>query len=306
MALPIPHLEKLNATLANDKLPSADKPRIESAIVRYDKWIVELNTVTGTPQKRIRAMVALLNQYRQHIDVELVFDSPQDFLYRQKGQLKLDNSVIEEFLPHLVQMEILPEIRGHEVVVGPTTCFSSVYFSTSLEVPVIGGGLEIRAKDQDFAISKKLYLKASHDPAFTGTTTVTKETHIGFVVAECKTNLDKTMFQEACATAHDVKAAVSGARYYLLGEWLDMTPLSTAPTDVDEILLLRKAKRINTNVRSKYATFAGRQANRAAYVKYLTDNPFRVEVFERFVNHIRSILRNEAPVESDVLARGYF
>ena len=53
------------------------------------------------------------------------------------------------------------------------------------------------------------------------------------------------MFQEACATAHDVKAAVSGASYYLLCEWLDMTPLSTAPTDIDEILLLRKAKRIN-------------------------------------------------------------
>ena len=233
----------------------AMKPRLESAIMRYNEWIVELNAVTGTPQKRIRAMVALLNQYRLYIDVELVFDSQQDFLYRQKGQLKLDNSVIEEFLPHLVQLEILPEIRGHEVVVGPTTCFSSVYFSTSLEVPVIGGGLEIRAKDQDFAISKKLYLKASHDPAFIGPTTVTKETHIGFVVAECKTNLDKTMFQEACATAHDVKAAVSGARYYLVCEWLDMTPLSTAPTDGNEILLLRKAKRINSNVRSKYATF---------------------------------------------------
>jgi hypothetical protein len=306
MALPTPHLEKLNATLANDKLPSEDRPRIEAAIVFYNKWIEELNAVTGTPPERIRAMVSRLNEYRLHIDVELVFDSPQDFLYRQKGQLKLDNSVIEEFLPHLVQPEILPEIKGHEVVIGPTTCFSSVYFSTSLEIPVMGGGLEIRAKNQDFAISKKLYLKASHDPTFTASTTVTKETHIGFVVAECKTNLDKTMFQEACATAHDVKAAVSGARYYLLCEWLDMTPLSTAPTDIDEILLLRKAKRVNSNMRSKYSTFAGRKAKHAAYVKYLTDNPFRVEVFERFVNHIRGILRNEAPVESDVLARGYF
>ena len=101
---------------------------------------------------------------------------------------------------------MLKEIEGHEVVVGPTTCFSSVYFSTSLEIPVVGGGLEVRAKDQDFAISKKLFLKASHDATFSGPATVTKETHIGFVVAECKTNLDKTMFQEACATAHDVKA----------------------------------------------------------------------------------------------------
>ncbi len=95
---------------------------------------------------------------------------------------------------------------------------------------------------------------------------MTKETHIGFVVAECKTNLDKTMFQEACATAHDVKAAVSGARYYLLCEWLDMTPLSTAPTDINEILLLRKAKRINSNVRSKYAISRGGRRIGSAYV----------------------------------------
>ncbi len=301
---PTPHLEKLSSTLENDKLPDADKPRVEQAIARYRQWIAALDAVTGTPPERIRSMVALLNEYRLYIDVDLVFDSPHDFLYRQKGQLKLDNSVIEEFLPRFVTPAVLPEIAGHEVVVGPTTCFSSVYFSASLEVPVVGGGLEVRTKDQDFAISKKLFLKASHDASFNAA--VIKETHIGFVVSECKTNLDKTMFQEACATAHDVKAAVSGARYYLLCEWLDMTPLSTAPTDIDEILLLRKAKRINSNVRAKYSTFAGRQAHRADYVKHLSTNPFRVEVFERLIAHIRSILRNEAPVESDVLARGFF
>ena len=76
MALPTPHLEKLNATLANDKLPPADKQLIEAAIGRYNKWIADLKAVTGTPQKRIRAMVALLNEYRQHIDVELVFRQP--------------------------------------------------------------------------------------------------------------------------------------------------------------------------------------------------------------------------------------
>lgn len=48
------------------------------------------------------------------------------------------------------------------------------------------------------------------------------ETHIAYVAAECKTNLDKTMFQEAAATALDVKSAVPGANYYLLCEWLDI------------------------------------------------------------------------------------
>src|SRR2546422_2143690 len=49
--------------------------------------------------ERLKRMVELLNEYRLWVDVEVVFDSPDDFLYRQKGQLKLDSSIIEEFLP---------------------------------------------------------------------------------------------------------------------------------------------------------------------------------------------------------------
>ena len=254
---PTPHLAKLNATLANEKLPPGDRPRIERAIERYRLWVKQLDRVRGTPAEVVDKMVSLLTEYRRFIDVDLIFDSDQDFLYRQAGQLKLNNSVIEEFLPHLVRPSVIPEIGGFTIDVGSTNCYSSVYFSTSLDTPAVGGGLEVRSKDQDFAISKKLYLKASHDRDYREF--VERATNIAFIVCECKTNLDKTMFQEACATAHDVKTAVSGARYYLLAEWLDMSPLSTAPTDIDEVLLLRQAKRVNSNVRSQYATAAGRK-----------------------------------------------
>jgi len=199
---------------------------------------------------------------------------------------------------------VIPEIEGFTIEVGPTNCYSSVYFSTSLDTPAVGGGLEVRSKDQDFAISKRLYLKASHHQDYSEF--VEKATNIAFVVSECKTNLDKTMFQEACATAHDVKTAVSGARYYLLAEWLDMSPLSTAPTDIDEVLLLRQGKRVNSNIRSEYATIAGRRRSRDAYIRYLNANPFRPAIFARFINHIRSLIKRETPVESDVLIRGYF
>ena len=114
------------------------------------------------------------------------------------------------------------------------------------------------------------------------------------------------MFQEGCATAKDVKSAVAGAKYFLLCEWLDMTPLGTAPTDIDEILLLRKAKRINSNIRCQYDNFARRQANRAYYYQYLKGNPFRVDMFERFVNHVRKLIHHEELIEQDVLSIGYF
>jgi len=302
---PTPHLEKLTATHENDKLPACDKPRIERAIARYHEWIKALDAVKGkTPEERLEKLVALLNEYRLWVDVELIFDSEDNFLYRQKGQLKLDNSIIEEFLPRLIHPSILPEIKGFDVLVGPAKCFSALYFESSLDVPQFGGGMTIRTKAQDFAISKKLHLKASHSADFKEAST--KETYIAYVVSECKTNLDKTMFQEASATAHDVKSAVSGARYYLLCEWLDMTPVSTAATDVDEVIILRKAKRLGSTVRGNFGSVQGRKANRDKYIKYLKDNPLRVEMFQRFLGHIRGLLKSEAPVESDVLSKGFF
>lgn len=57
------------------------------------------------------------------------------------------------------------------------------------------------------------------------------------------------MFQEAAATALDVKTAVPVAKYYLLCEWLDMTPISTATTAIDEVIILRKARRLASDIR---------------------------------------------------------
>jgi hypothetical protein len=305
MPYPTPHLEKLTAILANDKLPEADRPRIETTIATYRRWIADLEAVNGAPEEVLARMVALLNEYRNHIDIELVFDSPHDFLYRQKGQLKLDNSVIEEFLPRLVGNAILlPELAAMDMVLGPTPTYAAAYFNSSIDSIRPGGGMAIKIKNQDFSIAKPLYIRASHDAAFADS--ITQKTFLGYIAAECKTNLDKTMFQEAFATAHDTKQAVAGARYYLLCEWLDMAPQSTAPTDIDEIIILRKAKRMNSNIRANFSTVAGRAMHRASYVAFLGANPFRTEMFARFISHVRELIRNEQPEERSVLTSGYF
>lgn len=264
-----------------------------------------MEAITGDASQQLARMVELLNQYRNYIDIDLVFDSPHDFLYRQKGQLKLDNSVIEEFLPRLMGNPIiLPSLVPFQAHLGPIKSFSAAYFNSSLDAIKPGGGLAVKSKDQDFAIAKPLFLKASHDSTFTEF--VTAKTYISYIAIECKTNLDKTMFQEACATANDTTYAVAGARYYLLCEWLDMTPQSTAPTDIDEIIILRKAKRLNSNVRARFATVAGRRAARATYVQFLNGKPFQLAMFQRLIKHVDELILNEQPVEQSVLDTGYF
>lgn len=302
MPLPTPHLDKLNAALQNNKMPEYEIPRIKEAVNRYNQWIEHMNQVEGNRDNVVTELVALFNDYKFYIDFDLIFCSENDFLYRQKGQLKLDNTVIEEFVPYLV-FKAFPELQT-TFIFGPTKCFSAAYFQSTLQHQKDGGGLSIRTKDQDFAISRRLYIKSSHTPDFELFNSV--ETYLGYVTAECKTNLDKTMFQEATATAHDVKSAAPGAKYFLLCDWLDMTPVSTAPTDIDEVLILRKAKRISSNVRSSFSTHAGRMEKHDWYRGFLLSFPFSVDVFQRFIAHIERLINNEDPVEANVLEDGFF
>ena len=162
--------------------------------------------------------------------------------------------------------------------------------------------MRLREKDHDFAISRHLFIQASHQPDFQES--VMAKTHIAYVAAECKTNLDKTMFQEAAATALDVKTAIPGAAYYLLCEWLDMTPISASTTAIDEIIILRKAKRLPSNVRGQFNTVAGRRQNRGVFTDYLEAHPFSMETFSRFLDYIRKLVSDDT--EDAALKRGYF
>lgn len=308
---PKPHLEKLNATIGNEKIPAGDRDRIEAAIVRYDQWMSDMDIIIEkagkfkdieSGSKFISEMTALLRAYKFYIDMELIFDSPDDFLYRQKGQLKIDNSIIEEFFPRLVFC-FLPEEIESKVVLGPHGCFSSMFFTGNLGQISQNVQLQIRTKDQDFTIGREVNLRASFDANFANS--IEEKTYLAYVASEMKTNLDKTMFQEACATAHDVKTAVAGAKYYLICEWLDMTPISTAGTDIDEVLILR-GKRLSSNIRQYYSNYDQRRQRRVTYVTFLDTHPFRETIFKRFIGHIMGVLRNENPIENDVIERGYF
>ena len=114
------------------------------------------------------------------------------------------------------------------------------------------------------------------------------------------------MFQEAAATALDVKQAVPGARYYLLCEWLDMTPISTITTAIDEIIVLRKQKRLSSSIRREYSTAKGRRRSRSSYVDYSTQYPLSPDMFMRFLEHVAILLNSKQSDEETALQRGYF
>jgi len=162
MNIPATHGDKLRALLQNSKLPEGDRPKVREAIEKYSAWRETLLALRGEQQAIIAKAVALLNEYKNYIEVDLIFSSRDDFLYRQKGQLKLDNTVLEEFLPLLVFCVFRDKIQEQTITLGPTACISGIRFDSSLASESAGGGIVLKQKDQDFAISRRLFLKASH------------------------------------------------------------------------------------------------------------------------------------------------
>ena len=198
------HGEKLAALLRSAKLPEKDRPRVIEALSVYDSWIREINTAeAGTLDELTVKLVDALNRYKFYIDVDLIFDSPEDFLYRQKGQLKLDNTVMEEFLPVFVR-----RCAGHDAeeygidICSQPEIFSSVYFESALNNPGKAGGITIKTKAHDFALSRKIYIRSSYFADFRHEETLTLAANLGYVLAELKTNLDKTA---ECRNAEELR-----------------------------------------------------------------------------------------------------
>jgi hypothetical protein len=299
------HGDKLKALLVNNKLPATDRARVEAAVTKYEAWVRALREAKGERASLLAGLVKALNEYKQYIDLVLIFDSSDDFLYRQKGQLKLDNSVLEEFLPYLFDVRLVPGLaRIKNISCGSQSSFAGLSF-TSPFLPLNAGGAFMKLKDQDFAVSKSHHIVISDDPA--DGRPFEAKFYVSHFATEIKTNLDKTMFQEASATAAELKRSVPGSRYILLCEFLDMTPITTKLTSIDEVIVLRKAKRLASNVRAEFSTVRGRQNARRAYAEFLRNSPLNTECFERFVFHLNECFPERVEDAEDVvLGRGYF
>ena len=61
--------------------------------------------------------------------MDFIFSSKKDFLYRQKGQLKLDNTILEECLPYLIDERLVPGPFSKEnYFVGDEKCYAGLFF----------------------------------------------------------------------------------------------------------------------------------------------------------------------------------
>ena len=265
--------------------------------------MLALESISSNGFESVEPFQNLLNRYKLSVDLELVFDSESDFLYRQSGQLKIGSTVLEEFLPRLVWQVFSDRLAEYGLVIGPASTLTGLTFDTNLIRGKVGEGMSIRSKDHDFVIGRQLHLWSSHHED--SNEPLAFKTTIPYLATEIKTNLDKTMFQEANATSRDLKLTVQNSRYLLLCEWLDMTPISTVGTSIDEVILLRKAKRLSAQVRQNFGTVSGRRASRNEYEDHLNEHPFSLVALDRFLAHVEGLFSSDTRLR-DALDLGWF
>jgi hypothetical protein len=126
-----PHKEKLVAAIANPKCGADDVALLNEALEVYEDWSSKLSGLTTTGKTRVEDMTGILNTYKDFLEVDLIARRGSAFIKRQKGQLKLDNSVIEEFLVHLATDKVLAGLPPFQFEVGPQTAFMSLAFTPS-------------------------------------------------------------------------------------------------------------------------------------------------------------------------------
>lgn len=305
----VPHLpahgDKLRALAVNRKLPENDRLRIANHVEVYEEWVRSMNALTTVGDELLTDLVTSLNAYKKSVEFDLIFCADDDFLYRQKGQLKLDNTVLEEFLPRLFDARLVPGFgRQTGLECGPRASFAGLSFDSPL-LGLSDGGAYIRKKDQDFSVTRRHNIRITRPDR--AEDVFSEDFHVSYFATEIKTNLDKTMFQEAAATASELKKSTTGSRYVLLCEWLDMTPISSKLTSIDEVVILRRAKRIGSGIRANFSTVEGRREYRAWFENFLDEHPLSLESFRRFLYHLNESFPDaEHDAEDIVLGRGFF
>lgn len=213
-----------------------NKMYLEEIKIRYEKWRNDLDTITGDSDAAITKRVKLFNDYKDFID--------QPKYRKEKGningftaQSKLHPTVIEEFMFHLLKE--IPQLKGKKLIYGATNAYSNLYFApndlTSFEY---SSGITINTKDQDFAISKEICIQTTVKGS---EKSESKMVSVPIISIECKTYLDKTMYEGSVATAEKIKRGNPYSLFLIVAETYEVSSdVDPKYSQIDQIYVLRK------------------------------------------------------------------
>ena len=206
---------------------------------KYKKYLAGNLSLSGSTKEVIERRVCLLNDYYD-------FFAEYDLSHEQKiddvfsAQSKFRSTVLEEFLAILLHDAVyacLKDVPEAKVEIGAVKAYANLYFfSKDFASFASEPSLGINVKDQDFAVYRNVKIRMDDgEPVLTS---------VPVVAIECKTYVDKTMFEGAAATAEKLKAGNPYTMFAIVAETYEIDrSFIPAYSRIDQVYILRKGSR---------------------------------------------------------------
>jgi len=242
------HYEKLVAARNNPRYRKEKYIKFfEKVLPLYEKWKQINLEITGLDEKSIIERVKWLNWYKDELELNIAAECGVHPYFGEgetfSAQTKIFSSVLEEFLYYLFK-DMIPQ--GARI--GKGSAFAELVITPRNFKELVEGRptVSVKSKDLDFLLGADLTFiirpTAQSLDKFLSNTSITLT--IPAVAVECKTNIDKTMLNEAAGTAEFLKKGNPYVLYIVLAEYLDFTIRENPRlTKIDQIYILRKMKR---------------------------------------------------------------
>ena len=216
-------------------------------------------SLNGDLKKAVKA----LNSYKNFVSKNNTY-TPQS---------KFEPTIIEEF----ICQRLRKKFGNDTLLYGNVKAYSNLYFSYSgTESFSKGVTIKLNLKDQDVSIYKEEKLTKEDGKEIT--------LSIPIVCIECKTYLDKTMYEGSVATADKIKVGNPHCLFFLVTETYDVSSeVDIEISNIDNIYVLRKQRRSHGN-----------------------QNPIYPEVFNHLLSQIEvKLSTTRLPVDEMIHRYGY-
>lgn len=207
----------------------------------YLRWKEENLKITETSENEITKKVRLFNEYKQFIN-QPKFRKEKGHRYGFTSQSQLHSSAIEEFMYYL--FKDIKRLSNKHINWGRTEAYTNLYFAPpNIDDFENKSNIVINVKNQDFSISKEVILRSR---VKNSKNWQENKIYVPIASIECKTYLDKTMYEGSVSTAEKIKRGNPYCIFLIVTETyevsLDVDPKYSL---IDQIYVLRKDKATN-------------------------------------------------------------
>lgn len=229
------HGDKIERRLIQKNQSTKTIALLKEVKAEYCRWKKSNLDIIGTSKRDIEKKVSLFNEYKSFLTQAKI----------KKGftsQSQFHSSVLEEFMYYL--FKDINKLSDKHLIWGTKRAYTNLYFTPSnIKQFKDSAKISVDKKQLDFAILTEVIVqsKVTNKEEW-----VREKLYIPIVAIECKTYLDKTMYEGSVSTADKIKKGNPYCVFLIVTETYDLSSdFEPKTSSIDQIYVLRKESEEN-------------------------------------------------------------